>query len=351
MKVLLDSAIGVNNRYGGVRRVGDLLKQALIAEGIAVADYRDHLRRAYGLRDGRLGRLAYLLMLKWEFPRHVVRGGFSHVHHVNYLSSANSRGRWRTLVHIHDLRQYHGIDTGRPLLTAWRNRMIASSLARADGIVTISHWEQANIETYLQPQIPVYVLPNAVGSEWEQGQDSPSCRGNGLVLPGPLVRRKGHLQFLQTHLDDILAGRLDVTICGTGEMYPEIAAYNREHCAGKVRLSGFVSDEALRQLYRSSLAGVYFSTYEGFGLPVIEMLSQGLPVFVRRNSVFPEILQARPQSLLPDEPAAFRLALLDELSRDDFEQRHAVQRSDWKPYTFAKFRQRLVEIYTQVPAR
>ncbi len=50
-----------------------------------------------------------------------------------------------------------------------------------------------------------------------------------------------------------------------------------------VRL-GYVSDGQLLSLYKKALAFVYPSYYEGFGLPIIEAMSAGVPVICGNNS-------------------------------------------------------------------
>jgi GT2 family glycosyltransferase len=45
--------------------------------------------------------------------------------------------------------------------------------------------------------------------------------------------------------------------------------------------SGMLSDRQLDDLYRTASCVVYPSTYEGFGLPIVESLARGLTVFVR----------------------------------------------------------------------
>lgn len=358
MKVLIDSSVGVNRRYGGVRRVGQLLKVALEQSGVEVQEYRDVLRERFGITDGKLGRGLYLMMLRMHQARYLRKHDFSHVHFVNYLAQAPRNRDWQVLVHFHDLRQYHGVDAQRTLLTMWRNRMIRHSLGCADTLVTISEWERHNILFWLKPEQPVEVLSNCIGSEWEteltQSQVShrravgTNCNlGNRIILPGPLVRRKGHLAFLQLFKDEILSDRFAVIITGEGEMGEAIEAFNQNELQGKVQLLGFLADEELRGIYQQCKAGVLFSEYEGFGLPVVEMLSQGLPVFVRANSVFPELLGHRQQSLLPNEPTAFKQAFLAILSDPQYAQAHAVTQADWGPYGFTRFRERLLEIYSQ----
>jgi glycosyltransferase involved in cell wall biosynthesis len=44
-----------------------------------------------------------------------------------------------------------------------------------------------------------------------------------------------------------------------------------------VRLTGWVSRQELAELYRRAYACVYPSTFEGFGLPVLEAMAAGVP--------------------------------------------------------------------------
>jgi len=56
-------------------------------------------------------------------------------------------------------------------------------------------------------------------------------------------------------------------------------------------LTGYVSDDELRELYKKALAYVFPSLYEGFGLPPLEAMSCGCPVISSKSSCLPEILE------------------------------------------------------------
>jgi glycosyltransferase involved in cell wall biosynthesis len=56
-----------------------------------------------------------------------------------------------------------------------------------------------------------------------------------------------------------------------------------------VRLVGFVSDAELRTLYEHSLALVFPSLYEGFGLPPLEAMTCGCPVIISEQPALLEI--------------------------------------------------------------
>jgi glycosyltransferase involved in cell wall biosynthesis len=84
---------------------------------------------------------------------------------------------------------------------------------------------------------------------------------------------------------------------------------DRPLAAEGVRLLGFVSDEELARLYRGADAFAYSSSFEGFGIPVVEAFASGTPAVV---SSHPSLDEASGDAALradPDDPEAFAAAL------------------------------------------
>jgi alpha-1,3-rhamnosyl/mannosyltransferase len=76
-----------------------------------------------------------------------------------------------------------------------------------------------------------------------------------------------------------------------------------------VRL-GQVSEPRLNELYRSALALVYPSRYEGFGLPVLEAMASGTPVIAARAASIPEVLGDAGTLLEPDDTEGWADAIV-----------------------------------------
>lgn len=52
---------------------------------------------------------------------------------------------------------------------------------------------------------------------------------------------------------------------------------------------GYIDDQTKQQLFKSALAYVYPTKYEGFGIPVLESFLLGCPIIVYKNSSIPEV--------------------------------------------------------------
>jgi glycosyltransferase involved in cell wall biosynthesis len=64
---------------------------------------------------------------------------------------------------------------------------------------------------------------------------------------------------------------------------------NRPGLHGKVEVLGKVDEKTLYSLYTAAHALVMPSLYEGFGLPIVESLSRGVPVITSRGSAMSEV--------------------------------------------------------------
>jgi glycosyltransferase involved in cell wall biosynthesis len=71
-----------------------------------------------------------------------------------------------------------------------------------------------------------------------------------------------------------------------------------------VKLEGEVSDERLASLYRGAAAFVFPSTYEGFGLPVLEAMAYGAPVIASDAASIPEAGGDAALYFAPADPGA-----------------------------------------------
>lgn len=91
-----------------------------------------------------------------------------------------------------------------------------------------------------------------------------------------------------------------------------------------VILAGYVSDEILHGLLARAIALIYPSSYEGFGLPIVEALASGCPAITLRNSALTEA--GGDAALYLDRPDARELArAMHQLATDPAARRRHVE--------------------------
>jgi len=91
-----------------------------------------------------------------------------------------------------------------------------------------------------------------------------------------------------------------------GELYREADALRR---TGRVIFTGYVDDDRLVQLVHNATIFVHPSTYEGFGLPVLEAMASGVPVLASDIPVMREVAGEAAVLVAPNDVNAWRDAL------------------------------------------
>ncbi|WEF32929.1 glycosyltransferase [Pseudoduganella chitinolytica] len=131
----------------------------------------------------------------------------------------------------------------------------------------------------------------------QQIADKPS-----FLMVGTIEPRKGHLQALEA-FEQLWAAGLDVNLVIVGKegwkplpdserrTIPRTVARLKDHPELGRRLLWLdgVDDATLQQVYLASACLLFPSEGEGFGLPLIEAASHGLPLLVRDLAVFREV--------------------------------------------------------------
>ena len=114
--------------------------------------------------------------------------------------------------------------------------------------------------------------------------------GNQMILSvGVLQTRKNTLNALRAL--EMLPERYRLILAG-GNGYGSETIHEYIRCQGlgpRVQVQGYVSWEDLRVLYQSANVLLFPSWEEGFGLPVLEAMANGLPVVASRTASLPEV--------------------------------------------------------------
>lgn len=202
------------------------------------------------------------------------------------------------VVTIHDLVWKHAGDTMRPLNRLAERILMPDAIRLADRIVADSQCTaDAIAETFPSARLKTRVVylgatafpqPNGVGALLDFGIDRPY-----FLFVGTLEPRKNLRRLLQAYamLDPVFRGENILVIAGgKGWGNQDLALLIQTlGLEDSVRLTGYVNEEILATLYQHALFLAMPSLYEGFGLPLLEAMSFGVPVLTSSCSSMPEV--------------------------------------------------------------
>jgi glycosyltransferase involved in cell wall biosynthesis len=161
----------------------------------------------------------------------------------------------------------------------WVTRAIAISEATARDLERLWHWHREKTDVIYHGQ--------KFGAVPDLG-----AKDRIVISPYNLEPRKNLLALLRAmvsvpSVELVLFGRAAVNEARERAFEAEVA---RLGVGGRVRLTGFLSDEDLGQLYGRAAVFAFPSLYEGFGLPVLEAMAAGCCVIAQRESAMPEVV-------------------------------------------------------------
>ena len=133
-----------------------------------------------------------------------------------------------------------------------------------------------------------------------------------ILVPGGLHFRK-NADLILAAIPPLLNRFPDLTVAIVNHTNPAYAE-KAKALAPRVRLLGFVTDEALHALYTEATVVWFPSRYEGFGLPVVEAMACGTAVVASNSSSIPEIAGNAALLADPSSPQAHVDALTSLLS-------------------------------------
>ncbi len=93
------------------------------------------------------------------------------------------------------------------------------------------------------------------------------------------------------------------------ESAPVLAQLSQYPFAGRVQHRGYIPDAERAALYAGATALILPSFFEGFGLPVLEAMTVGVPVIASDRGALPEVLGDAGLLVSPDDPEELAAAM------------------------------------------
>jgi glycosyltransferase involved in cell wall biosynthesis len=149
---------------------------------------------------------------------------------------------------------------------------------RADAVLCVSPRERSIVQAQTHGRNNCQYVPNGVNaSEFQPG---PTIRKPQLLFVGDLAEPRKRFDRVLAILPRLLASRPDLKLVvvgnGSDRAVDAIPLELRPACD----LRGYVDEVDLRTAYAESQGVFLLSDYEAFGLPILEALISGTPVFL-----------------------------------------------------------------------
>lgn len=254
------------------------------------------------IRSRATGRIAHILDHSWADMLDYISGGM------------------RKVITVHDLIPLRFPGELSPA-QATRFRRIVSRIRCADAIVAVSEHTKSEVVDLLEVDPErIHVVPN------------------GVNPPSDSIKEGRVARCLSGHRDSYLIGSLGSTLLRknlgvfseslrmfrrrsarrpvlvrAGAALPDSLRAEIEKVLGPECLVelGRVSDEELEEFYAKIDVMAVPSTYEGFGLPVIEAMARGVPVAAADRTSLPEVGGDAARYFDPGDPEAMADALAE----------------------------------------
>ncbi len=215
------------------------------------------------------------------------------------------------LVTVHDLDFLDHPERGRAEIRRDYPRLAPLAARRADMVLVPSRATARQVEARLGvPAERIALVPNGA-PDWPPRAAAPP---DGYILfVGTLAPRKnlGGLIAAYRHLI-ARGGRVpELVLAGAGAAPGErwFAELHQPPLAGRVRLLGYVDATRRRALYEGARLLVLPSFDEGFGLPIVEAMTVGVPVVASNRGALPEVVGEAGLLVDPEDPRAIADAM------------------------------------------
>ena len=212
-------------------------------------------------------------------------------HSLNQNIKIEPKGNIPYLMTVHDI---HFIEENSADPNHERSKRFREKLRRSSALVYISNFAKEDTHNHFDvPNIPEYVIYNGntiLDTEIPADFDPKIIPTRPFLFSiGEFTARKNFnslvkmLPFLPD-FDLVLAGNSDKSY--TEEIKATIIKLKLE---GRVHITGKISESAKKYYLKNCAAFVFPSLREGFGIPPIEAMRYGKPVFLSNNTSLPEV--------------------------------------------------------------
>ena len=183
-------------------------------------------------------------------------------------------------------------------------------VARADAVLCVSPWERRVVQAQASGRNNCHYVAN--GCNMADYRPGPLARKPHLLFVGDLAEPRKRFDRILAILPRLLDRwpELKLVVIGNGsdKAKERIPAELRPAC----ELRGYVSEPELRRAYAESRGVFLLSEFEAFGIPILEGLVSGTPVFLTDLEVTRSLFETyQGAKFCPGDDAAATLAIVE----------------------------------------
>lgn len=234
----------------------------------------------------RLFRTVFLLWQKFNWPPvELLAGKFDIFHSFNWYLPPHKKGKM--VATIFDLTSISNPFWHHPKTIQLDKIRLSRIKNQADLVVTISENSKKDLLKFY-PKIKAEVIYPAVEIKktYNNVLGKYHLQSDYFLSVATLEPRKNLPTLIKAYLKSGLKNQL-VLVGKSGWKNKQLIKLIDKN-SDRIKSLGFIPDKDLPSLYKNALCFVYPSFYEGFGMPVLEALSYGLPTITSNSSSLPE---------------------------------------------------------------
>jgi glycosyltransferase involved in cell wall biosynthesis len=198
----------------------------------------------------------------------------------------------RRVVTIHDVFQLHDFKSLSLIKKIYVALMFNYSVLKSQSIITGSQFSKQEIKHYTYfAENKVVCISYGINSDFNQSIKTQPVMHPFILMVGNVKPHKNLRAAIQAFLkiEGLISHELVIVGKKDGFLTGDVQSLGMTEGRKRIRFTGIVGDQELKQLYANASLFLFPSLYEGFGLPVLEAMSFSLPIIVSDIPVFKEL--------------------------------------------------------------
>lgn len=247
---------------------------------------------------------------------------------------------------IHDLNAIY--ETDSEIAKSRFLKRLEKKIQRADAITFISEFTKSEVEkNFNLNSKKTYVIYNGISLPEKSQRPNIEIKTEFLFTIGTVLPKKNFHVLIDMMK---LLPDLNLYIAGTTfHSYAKemIDRVQKENLADRIFFMGTIANEEKKWMYEHSKGFVFPSLLEGFGLPVAEAMSLGIPLFLSDKTSLPEIGGSEAFYFKNFNAQDMASTIQEGLRNFDHERKlNLIKRSEL--FSWQKAAQKYLEIYQEI---